>query len=143
MVALAIDGQPLSDVNLFFLAPLLAGDARGARRRPRPARRRRRIAPTAARLPLTHLQQALDGLPLAAIYALLAAAYSLVYGLVGRINLAFGDFAAAGGYAAALGALLTVGQTPATILVTALALGGAAAALVGDRDKPLGFLSVA
>ena len=39
-----------------------------------------------------------------AIYALLAAAYSLVYGLVGRINLAFGELAAAGGYAAALGA---------------------------------------
>ena len=41
-------------------------------------------------------------MPLAAIYALLAAAYSLVYGLVGRINLAFGELAAAGGYAAAL-----------------------------------------
>ena len=48
------------------------------------------------------LQQAINGLPLAAVYALLAAAYSLVYGLVGRINLAFGELAAAGGYAAAL-----------------------------------------
>ena len=54
----------------------------------------------------------INGLPLAAIYALLAAAYSLVYGLVGRINLAFGEFAAAGGYAAALGALLAAALTP-------------------------------
>ncbi len=76
-------------------------------------------------------QQALNGLPLAAIYALLAAAYSLVYGLVGRINLAFGELAAAGGYAAALGAVLAAGQTPATILAVALALGGGSAALWG------------
>ena len=48
---------------------------------------------------------ALDGLPLAAIYALLAAAYSLIYGLIGRINFAFGEMAAAGGYAAAIAAL--------------------------------------
>ena len=37
---------------------------------------------------------------LAAIYALLATAYSLIYGLVGRINLAFGDIAVIGGYGA-------------------------------------------
>ena len=39
------------------------------------------------------LQMALDGLPLASIYALLAAAYSLIYGLIGRINFAFGEIA--------------------------------------------------
>jgi branched-chain amino acid transport system permease protein len=58
------------------------------------------------------LQQAINGLPLAAIYALLAAAYSLVYGLVGRINLAFGELAAAGGYAASLGVLLAAAFAP-------------------------------
>ncbi len=77
------------------------------------------------------LQQAINGLPLAAIYALLAAAYSLVYGLVGRINLAFGDIAAAGGYAAALGATLAAGQAPATILATALVFGAANAGFWG------------
>ena len=130
MIALAIDGQPLSDVSLYFLARfwLATPEARGADPAP--------LGGVAGLPRLSHtaayaLQQALDGLPLAAIYALLAAAYSLVYGLVGRINLAFGDFAAAGGYAAALGALLTVGQAPATILITALALGGAAAAAWG------------
>ena len=58
------------------------------------------------------LQQAINGMPLAAIYALLAAAYSLVYGLVGRINLAFGELAAAGGYAASLGVLLAAAFAP-------------------------------
>ena len=130
MIALAIDGRPLSGVSLNFLVRfwLATPEARDADPAP--------LGDVAAlpRLPRSAayaLQQALDGLPLAAIYALLAAAYSLIYGLVGRINLAFGDFAAAGGYAAALGALLAAGQTPATILATALALGGAAAALWG------------
>jgi branched-chain amino acid transport system permease protein len=77
------------------------------------------------------LQQAINGLPLAAVYALLAAAYSLVYGLVGRINLAFGEIAAVGGYAAALGAIFAAAQAPATILVVAMAFGAASAAFWG------------
>jgi branched-chain amino acid transport system permease protein len=130
MIALAIDGRPLNDVSLYFLARfwLATPEARAADPAPLGGvAELPRLPPAAAYA----LQQALNGLPLAAIYALLAAAYSLIYGLVGRINLAFGDFAAAGGYAAALGALLAVGQTPATILAVALALGGAAAALLG------------
>ena len=47
-------------------------------------------------------QQVVNAVPSAAVYALLAAAYSLIYGLVGRINLAFGAFAALGGSAALL-----------------------------------------
>ena len=138
MIALAIDGRPLSDVSLHFLERfwLATPEARNADPAP---------LGDVAELPrLPHaaayaLQQALGGLPLAAIYALLAAAYSLVYGLVGRINLAFGDFAAAGGYAAALGALLAAGQTPATILATALALGGAASASFGIATSRWAF----
>jgi branched-chain amino acid transport system permease protein len=130
MIGLAIDGRPLSDVSLYFLARfwLATPEARDADPAPLgDVGELPRLPPAAAYA----VQQALDGLPLAAIYALLAASYSLVYGLIGRINLAFGDLAAAGGYAAALGALLAVGQAPATILATALALGGAAAALWG------------
>ena len=59
-------------------------------------------------------------MPLTAVYGLLAAAYSLVYGLVGRINLAFGELAAAGGYAAAFGASLWIGAPPAMVLAVAL-----------------------
>ena len=54
---------------------------------------------------------------------LLGAAYSLVYGLVGRINLAFGELAAASGYAAYLGVAIAgpaAGVT--TLLLAALAL---------------------
>ena len=99
----ALRGQPL------FPDPLLARDAGGARRRSLAARRRRRAARTCRSKSAYGLQQAINGLPLTAVYALLAAAYSLVYGLVGRINLAFGALAAAGGYGAALGAALMVG----------------------------------
>ena len=46
------------------------------------------------------LQQLINALALAAVYALLATAYSLIYGLVGRINLAFGEIAVLGAYGA-------------------------------------------
>ena len=74
------------------------------------------------------LQMALDGLPLASIYALLAAAYSLIYGLIGRINFAFGEMAAAGGYAAAIAAIAMVGWPPAPLLTAAFVLAAAVAA---------------
>ncbi|MET0745891.1 MAG: branched-chain amino acid ABC transporter permease [Microvirga sp.] len=45
------------------------------------------------------LQQVLAALPRVAIYGLLAVAYALVFGLTGRINLAFGELAAIGGVA--------------------------------------------
>ncbi len=48
------------------------------------------------------LQHGVSALPGMAIYALLASAYALIYGLIGRINLAFGEFAALGGIAAGL-----------------------------------------
>ena len=130
LIWLAVDGQPLSEISLHFLVRfwLAKPEARDADPAP--------LGDVAAlpRLPRAvayGLQQALNGLPLAAVYALLAAAYSLIYGLVGRINLAFGGFAAAGGYAAALGALIAAGQTPGTILTTALTLGAAVAAVWG------------
>ena len=85
------------------------------------------------------LQQAINGLPLTAIYALLAAAYSLVYGLVGRINLAFGEFAAAGGYAAAFGVLLAAGFAPAALLALALGLAVSTAGAFGVASGRLVF----
>jgi branched-subunit amino acid ABC-type transport system permease component len=56
------------------------------------------------------LQHLLFALPSIAVYALLAAAYSLIYGLVGRINLAFGELAAVSGYAAFLAFALIGGR---------------------------------
>ena len=76
------------------------------------------------------LQHFLSALPPIAVYGLLAAAYSLVYGLVGRINLAFGELAAAGGYAAFLGFAIAGQATSiglALLLALVLALGAAIA----------------
>jgi branched-chain amino acid transport system permease protein len=121
LVLLTLDGAPLSETQLFFLIrywlatpegsaadPAPLGDLSGAIRLPRSA--------------AYGLQMALDGLPLSAIYALLAAAYSLIYGLVGRINFAFGELAAAGGYATAIAALALAGLPPAPLLAASFAL---------------------
>jgi branched-subunit amino acid ABC-type transport system permease component len=78
------------------------------------------------------LQQLINGLALAAVYALLATAYSLIYGLVGRINLAFGEIAVIGGYGAIAGVSIVgvLGIAGAAGgLAAALALGAALAAL--------------
>lgn len=68
------------------------------------------------------LQQLINAIALASIYGLLATAYSLIYGLVGRINLAFGDIAVIGAYAA---------------------IGGVAAIVALGFDNPLSGLAVA
>jgi branched-subunit amino acid ABC-type transport system permease component len=77
------------------------------------------------------LQQVINAVALAAVYALLATAYSLIYGLVGRINLAFGEIAVIGGYGAIAGVFTAaaLGAGPVAALALALALGAALAAL--------------
>ncbi len=52
------------------------------------------------------LQQAVAGLPGIATLGLLASAYALIFGLVGRINLAFGELAAVGAASTGIGATL-------------------------------------
>jgi branched-chain amino acid transport system permease protein len=119
LVDIGIDGVQLSEVKRYFLVRfwLATPEARTADPSPLGDIASLPILPPGAAY---LLQQAINGLPLTAVYALLAAAYSLVYGLVGRINLAFGELAAAGGYAAALGAGLFVGGAPALLLSLAL-----------------------
>ncbi|MFK8251414.1 branched-chain amino acid ABC transporter permease [Ancylobacter terrae] len=58
------------------------------------------------------VQQALNGLTLAGVYGLVATSFALLYGLIGRINLAFGEIAVAGGaYAlAVIGLVAEVGR---------------------------------
>jgi len=119
LVDIEIDGVQLSEVKRYFLIRfwLATPEARAADPAPLGDIASLPILPPGAAY---LLQQAINGLPLTAVYALLAAAYSLVYGLVGRINLAFGELAAAGGYAAALGAGLFAGGAPALLLSLAL-----------------------
>jgi branched-chain amino acid transport system permease protein len=119
LVGIEIDGKILSEAKRYFLVRfwLATPEARAAD--PAPLGDVTALANLSP--PLAYaLQQTINGLPITAVYALLAAAYSLVYGLVGRINLAFGELAAAGGYAAALGAALTAGAPPGAILLVAL-----------------------
>jgi branched-chain amino acid transport system permease protein len=139
LVALTTDDGPLSDVSLYFLIRFWLATPEGRAADPAPLGDVAGIAslPPAAAYAA---QQVLNGLPLAAIYALLAVSYSLIYGLVGRINLAFGAIAAAGGYAAAIGACLTAGQPPATILAVTLTFAAAAGAFWGVAAGRLAFL---
>ena len=80
------------------------------------------------------MQSLIAGLPGIAIYGLLASAYGLLYGLVGRINLAFGEIAAIG--AAAIG-LVVAGcaalgaDASALVVAVGLTVALGAAALYG------------
>ena len=121
LTSLTLDGQPLSEARLFLLIRYWLATPEGRAADPAP------LGDSSALPIVPHpvaygLQMALDGLPLASIYALLAAAYSLIYALIGRINFAFGEIAAAGGYAAAMAALAMVGWPPAPLLTAAFVL---------------------
>src|SRR5918996_853473 len=71
------------------------------------------------------LQLAVHAATLGCIYGLLAIGYTLVYGIIGRINLAFGEIAMVGAYATFLGvavlAVLDVTALPLALLLVLLA----------------------
>lgn len=74
------------------------------------------------------LQQIVNAAAPSALYALVALAYSLVYGLIGRINLAFGDLVMLGAYGALIGVLIGLaGGVGAVGLLLPLAAAVAAA----------------
>lgn len=89
------------------------------------------------------LQHIINSLPAVAIYGLLAAAYSLIFGLVGRINLAFGEFAAVGGAAAALALFSLDTPPPLAQAFAALTLALFASALHGGVLGKLVYLPLA
>jgi branched-chain amino acid transport system permease protein len=138
LIAIQTDRGPLDAYRLATLIRFWLATPEGRAADPQPLARAEMV--WSAPLPATYaVQQAVNGLPLAAIYALLAAAYSLVYGLVGRINLAFGELAAAGGYAAAFGVILAAGFAPAATLAVALGLAAWTAAGLGVASGRLVF----
>ncbi len=97
-------------------------------------------APAVSRPVAIGMQHALSSLPVIAIYALLATAYSLIYGLVGRINLAFGDLSSLAGYGAFLGFSLVGDKAAAVAVAIALVAGLFTAAMHGTA---LGQLVIA
>jgi len=83
------------------------------------------------------LQQILVSLPRTAIYALLSVAFALVFGLSGRINLAFGELAAIGSAATIAGASVVLGFG-ASAPVLGLAAGLVAALFAGAIHSAVG-----
>ena len=128
LVAVDTDAGPLGEARLTYLNRFWLGGPAGATVPPSEV-------PSVSELPLATayaLQQFINALALAASYALLATAYSLIYGLIGRINLAFGDITVVGAFGAlaAVAAAAALGLAdPIGGIALALTLGAALAAL--------------
>lgn len=137
LVAVEIDGKPIGEGRLTFLRRFLA-EAGPSETTPSPQH-----SPELSTAAAYALQQLINALALAAVYALLATAYSLIYGLTGRINLAFGEIAVLGAYGAIGGVAATVAlgiADPIAGLALALAI---AAALAGGWSWLIGRAVVA
>jgi branched-subunit amino acid ABC-type transport system permease component len=137
LVAVEIDGKPIGQGRLTFLRRFLA-EAGPSETTPSPQH-----SPELSAAAAYALQQLINALALAAVYALLATAYSLIYGLTGRINLAFGEIAVLGAYGAIGGVAATVAlgiADPIAGLALALAV---AAAMAGGWSLLVGRAVVA
>jgi branched-chain amino acid transport system permease protein len=130
-----LEGRPLPSVTLHLLKRFWIDEPGTAALQPPPSAAERAGLPRLPRAGAIALQHALLALPQMSVYALLAAAYALIYGLIGRINLAFGELAIIGGQGALLGSILggmMSGGQPLAMLLGALVLGLAAAATHAD-----------
>jgi len=78
------------------------------------------------------LQQVLNGTVLGCIYALLAVGFSLVYGIIGRINFAFGELLTLGAYQTIIAAVPLMVMTGAGAWALPVVLVIAAAATAGQ-----------
>ena len=127
LVAVVTEGGAQSEAWLFTFKRFWLGSAEAAGTRIE--------EPALPRLPTTiayAAQQLINAIALSAVYALLATAYSLIYGITGRINLAFGEVAMLGAYAAigAIALVVALGRDdPFAAIAVALALAAGFAAL--------------
>lgn len=124
LVALVADGRPLGEARLYILKRWWLEDSRSEAG----VRPLARLGPRGA----YWLQQAVGGLVLMGVYGLVAAGFALVHGLFGRINLAFGEIAVAGGVYMLIAFSLAgaMGRIGPAGLATALVAGVAGAALL-------------
>jgi branched-chain amino acid transport system permease protein len=134
MTAVMQDGVSLSGIRMHILRRYWLAEPSTALLAPPVSEEELRHLPTVSRGSALTLQHVLSALPKIAIYALLAPAYALIYGLIGRINLAFGELAILGGQGALIGtaAGAMVANSPITALVAGLALALATAATHGE-----------
>jgi branched-chain amino acid transport system permease protein len=133
LVAVETDQGALGAARLLYLKRFWLGEAETEAVSARPE--------GLPRLPGTiayALQQLVNAIALAAIYALLATAYSLIYGLIGRINLAFGEVAVLGAFGAVSGVAVAAASgigDPLAGLACALIV---AAAVAGGWSMAIG-----
>lgn len=135
LIELATEQGTLSGASLYLLKRYYLETPEGVAGDPGspPSLTAIEIPPDAAYL----AQQLLAGLPRTAICGLLAVAYSLVFGLTGRINLAFGEIAAVGS-AATVGAASIVLAMGSSAPVSGLAAGLVAAMFAGAIYNAVG-----
>jgi branched-chain amino acid transport system permease protein len=127
VVGIATERGPLSESTLYFLRRFYLDTPEGVAGDPGPGGPRAGLAEVPQVVAST-LQHGVAALPRIAIYGVLASAYALLFGLTGRINLAFGELAAVGGIAAALTALGLSSTGGGPLLALALAAAAAVAA---------------
>jgi branched-chain amino acid transport system permease protein len=129
LVSVLLDGRALPSANLLFLKRFWIDEPATADLQPPLSAAELPNAPIVPRGAAIVLQHAVLALPQIAVYALLAPAFALIYGLIGRINLAFGELAIVGGQGALIGAVaggVAADGAPFAILAGALVFGLAA-----------------
>lgn len=136
------DAQRLSDIHFWILRKYWLEKSESANDDPEPIARADHVPLVSFELAY-FVQQVLNGLPLVAIYGLLASAYSLTFGLMGRINLAFGEIATLGGYAALYGIAFAAGMSVPLIVLAAVGFALVTAAIHGGVLGRLVFAPLA
>jgi branched-subunit amino acid ABC-type transport system permease component len=132
LIGVGTEDGPLSDGAFYFLKRFWLEDRREPPVDPGPPSSQPaiRLSPGSGYA----LQQFIVALPMAATYALMAGAYALIYGLIGRIILAFGEFAALGSLAGVVGVAATLSlaaTSPLAAIAAALGFALFASALHG------------
>jgi branched-chain amino acid transport system permease protein len=133
LVRLLTEGGAVSEPSLFYLKRYYLGTPEGVAGDPGGGDLDARVLKVPEAVAYS-AQQLLVSLPRTAIYALLAAAYALIFGLVGRINLAFGELAAIGSAATVSGAAILLASgvsNPLAGLLVGLVCALASGALYG------------
>jgi branched-chain amino acid transport system permease protein len=124
LVAVETDSGPLGDARLYYLKRFWLGSSPGAGESVGGEPAVPALPPSLAYV----AQQFVNAIALSAVYALLATAYSLIYGITGRINLAFGEIAMLGSFGAIAGLAVLVAlglDDPLTGVAVALAVAAA------------------
>jgi branched-chain amino acid transport system permease protein len=136
LVSLSTEAGPVAGPTVYLLKRFYIDSPEGVAGDPGPGDRAAGLVEVPR--PIAYgLQQMLAGLPRTAIYGLLAAAYALVFGLVGRFNLAFGELAALGAAATAVGVALLL-NTGVAAPLPGLLFGAACAVFAGAVHAAVG-----